>query len=342
MNVGKCSSCGTPKRVATKHEWRNDGVIVSRESDLRGIWVESGLLHAVLDGIEEQLGVPIDHIVIDAKRRDAKLYVANLLKGHQEMLLGLKPIRRVAYLSTIRQASALGLANTHLLEYRPERLLVLRADHVYHEPLFAGDTCGAFEAIEGVRAVPSYGKVGRSTFLAIEASMDAPEDERLEPEADSTVPSWITYNRCPACGLPLEVSSWKWDIRDGHVEDGNTGEWIVFMNIGGFNAVFRELVRELGEDIPGLAAGLCRSYYEGLRDKHSRSPFNGLSFMKLRGFGTPEHENPTRDELSEGVVVRNAFNGPIVAGMVAAVYGKAGGDVSWEDTAPGTLTVRLD
>lgn len=339
MGIGVCRSCGVPKRVGRKHEWKDTGVIVARQTDQRGVWMESGLLETVLGGIEEQLGIPIDHIIIDAKRRGAKLYVDNILTGPTGMILRFKLLRRAGYTYMIKQAEAIGLAQPKISEYRAERSFVLEARFVYHDAIFTGDVCGAFESIEGIRARPSYERSGEYTTIRIEAWENAPEEERLQVEYATPKPAQAGYSRCPVCGTPQEIAEWRWDPERGKVMDSATGEWLIFIDIGGLNAVFRELENELGEEIPRLIADLTREFYSRLRNDHRGKTLEDLSFLKIRGFGVPESGIPTGEDPTKGTVIRNPFNASIVAGAAAAVCCGEDEGFDWKSPEDGVVEV---
>lgn len=91
--MGSCRHCGVPRRFHAKHEYLDNGIIVTKGSDLRGIFIERALLRDIIEGIESRLGIPIERIVIDAKRRDAKLYVDDVLSGLLGRILRLKRLR---------------------------------------------------------------------------------------------------------------------------------------------------------------------------------------------------------------------------------------------------------
>ena len=126
----------------------------------------------------------------------------------------------------------------------------------------------------------------------------------------------------------------------GKIMDETTGEWIIYIDVEGLNTILRELERELGEEIPFMVSRFSFETYRKLIGSHP-SYLGNLSFMKVRGFGIPDSDNPSREELEAGVAVRNPFNAPMVAGMVAAVSGGEGADFDWETPEPGVLLVRV-
>jgi hypothetical protein len=315
--------------VAAKHTWKDNGVIETRPVALRGVWMERDLLQGVIDGIQESLGLPIDHLVIDAKRRDARLYVDNMLHGLAGKVIRHRLIRKAAYSYMIGQAASIGLARAKVLEYRAGEYLLGRAENVYQESVFAGDVCGCFESVERVRAKAFRNSVGDTFILKIEAWPDGPEEERLELERSPEADARVSFQRCGRCGLPREAADWRWEYDKGLVFDGSTGRRIVFIDTGGINAVFRELASELGEEIPRIIADKTRRFYEELFPTAPvKTP--DLRLLEVRGYGVPEIISPSPEELAAGLKVSNPFNPPMVAGAVAALCGCRERPPEWE------------
>ncbi len=335
-----CPACGVPNRIAFMHRWRDDGILESRMGAARAIMIERDAFAGVLERIEETLGIPLDRILIDAKRRDAKLYVDDVVSGFAGRIIRLSPFRRLGYLVMIRQAATIGLAKAQLLDYRPGKKFIGRAFPVYHPVLFVGDVCGAFESLERKRARPVYGSIGEAWYAELSVDESLPVEERLELEKTAEVPARAGYERCAKCGVPLGIGDFRWDLDQGKIIDRNTGEWIIYINVEGVNTVLRELEREIGEEIPRMVNEFTADYYSRLAREHPPSFLCDLAFMKLRGFGVPDRERPDEGELKAGVLVRNAFNAPMVAGMVAAVYGGEGKRITWEVPEKGTVLVK--
>lgn len=323
------------------NKWTEDGIILSMPRGLRRlIMMEREHMAAIFRGIEERLGLSIDHIIIDAKRRDAKVYVQDVLPVFLGRLLRLAPLRRFGYLAMVQQASLIGLGKVNLLDYRTDKRLVGRIHPVYYHALFAGDAFGAFESFEGGRAKIDCGFVGDKFFVVVEACSDALEEDRLQLEDGTVVPARAAYERCPVCGIPVELGNLGWMPEEGKVIDRRTGEWLFIQGIGALNAVLRELEAELGEDIPDMVAELTWRYFSRLKEKHPQV-FCDLDFMKMRGIGVPDKASPTPQELNDGVDIRNGFNGPILAGMVAAVSGGYSPAWTWEYPEEGVVRIKI-
>ena len=133
----------------------------------------------------------------------------------------------------------------------------------------------------------------------------------------------------------------RWELREGKIYDRNTGEWIIYIDVEGLNTLLRELEKELGETIPGLVADHSFSYYKSLMQRASGKGFSDLAFLKARGLGVPDVESPTAEQLADGVEIRNAFNAPMIAGMVAAACSGDKTEYSWEISEPGVVKVKI-
>jgi hypothetical protein len=337
----KCRGCGVPRLFSFSNKWTDDGILLSMPRGLlRLIMMEREHMVEIFLGIEEKLGFPIDRIIVEAKRKDAWVYVQDVMPPLLGRLLRLPPLRRLAYYAMIQQASLIGLGKVKLLEHRRGERLVGRINPVYYHALFSGDAWGAFENFEGLRASMDYVFFKDELFIFIRAAEDAPEEERLQLLEAPTLPAHAGFERCRVCGLPVEISNFRWDAKTGRMFDDRTGEWFFIQGIRALDAVLRELEFELGEEIPHLVSELTRKFFRRLKSEHPQY-FSDLAFMKVRGIGVPEIASPTPEELKDGVNIRNSFNGPILAGMVAAVCGSNDPTWSWEAPSQGIIRVKV-
>ena len=78
-----------------------------------------------------------------------------------------------------------------------------------------------------------------------------------------------------------------------------------------------------------------------IKKEFPESHLENLAFLKDRGLGVPASEDPGPDELEAGLEIRNAFNGPILAGLVAALYGGDDPDFGWDDLEPGVVKITV-
>jgi hypothetical protein len=293
----------------------------------------------MLERLEEKLGLPLDDIIIDAKRRDAKIYVDDILSGFLGRITRFPLFRRIGYMVMIQQAATIGLAKAELIEYKMGKKFVGRAPMLYHPAAFVGDVTGAFESIEGKRGVPYFSYIGSAWYMEIHPAEESSEEGRLEFERTPEVPARTAYRTCEACGVPMHISNFRWEIRKAKIFDRVTGEWVIYIDVDGVNVLLRELQNEIGEEIPEFVARHSYDHYSKLKSEYADSYLEDLAFITARGFGVPEDIDPSREKLEKGIEIRNVFNPPIVAGLVAAVCGGEDDEFSWETPEPGIVKV---
>ncbi|RJP28526.1 MAG: hypothetical protein C4536_12150 [Actinobacteria bacterium] len=337
----ECRGCGVSRLFSLSNRWTDDGILLSMPRGLaRLIVMEREHMVEIFQGIEEKLGLSIDMIIIEAKRKDAYVYVQDIIPPLLGRLLHIPLLRRFAYYAMVMQASLIGLGKVKLLEHRRGERLVGRIHPVYYHALFCGDAWGAFENFEGLSGEMSFAFFGKDLFINIQAAQDAQVEERLLLRELPTIVAPAGYERCRVCGLPIELSNFRWEPETGRILDSRTGEWLFMQGTRALDAVCRELEYELGEEIPRLVSELTWKFFRRMKVEHPEF-FTDLTFMKVRGIGVPENETPTPEELREGVNIRNGFNGPILAGMVAAVCGGEDAKWDWDTPSPGIIKVRV-
>jgi hypothetical protein len=70
MASQSCPECGVPEIITSEHVWLNNGDIVSkRDQSNRLGFTETQYLDPLFRGIEQIIGMPIEHMVITAVRR---------------------------------------------------------------------------------------------------------------------------------------------------------------------------------------------------------------------------------------------------------------------------------
>ncbi|MDY6794910.1 MAG: hypothetical protein SWK76_06480 [Actinomycetota bacterium] len=213
-----------------------------------------------------------------------------------------------------------------------------KVDHAFYPTLFAADVCGAFESFEGVRAKLGYGCIGDELFIDVKTWEEAPE-ERLRVDEGAMVSAQADFKGCGVCGLSLEVSNLRWEPDTGKLFDRRTGERLFVQGIGAIAAVLRQLESELGDEIPHLISDLTYGFYRRLKKEHPQA-FEDLHYIYMREFGVPDNPKPTPAELEASLDIRNGFNGPILAGLVAAICGGENLTWSWDYPAEGIVRVR--
>ena len=336
-----CSGCGTPKAIIRRLQWKDNGLMELKSGGLRVNWIEGNFYASIQEGIEQLLGISIEYIIINAMNNLSKRATDEILSGLLGKIVRLRPFRRLAFQSIIKEAHILGLIKGELLKYRPGKELIIRCEYVAQPVYMAGNAIGAFRSIEGVNGIVRCEKGGDYYFIEIHASEDAPLEERLRLDPPPVIDAQVSYERCPVCRTPLSISRFHWNLENGKITEEGSGEPLGLGEVYALNATLREIEEELGDEVPRWVAENTRKFYRNLIAKHPDTPFKDLSFLEAKGYGVPEIKNPAPEDLASGVRIRNPFCLPVVAGMVAAVYGGDGCDFDWSSPEEGVISVTV-
>ena len=325
--------CGAPFYTRLFREWNKDGTSTARfHRDIRLCHVEDEEINRILTGISEQIGYPIDRIALEGERKAFRAVTYGVLKrganllaapgktsvgGRQGMKIGLEVGRTV------------GHGKGRLVEYEPGRRALIEAENVVNTTLGAGDLMGVFEALHDVTAdirVEESGDVLRIELEKVKDGLTWEDMDRLALENRPTRPGRYDFRRCARCGTPLDVTERiKWDVAAGVVTDRRTGVRLATLLATSFNAVIRELEKELGDEIPGMVAELEREYVaESIGARLTRMKRTERQYKELMadfppfGMGNPVEVARGRGRLTAWI--DNPFCQPMVAGRIAGLF----------------------
>ncbi len=350
--IETCEHCGVPTYITREHIWHPCGFIVQRR-DPRHILIffESENLDFLLREVEGILGIPIQRIVIDTRRRAAKAYMDRVIpealkEQVRSGILGVGPVVQ----GMVGIGHVLGYGRFEVLEPRQDsddqdRLLV-RVHRPYSILLGCADPVAAFEALVGKEMGLSYQETGPQTYDIRAFPSHHPEEFKgrltmrkyAYPEGD------IRLESCSRCGAPLLLGDYRWLLDEGLIQHRETGRRMVFFAPSVLEAIFDELEREVGEDITrAVVEAQRRLTAEGLHSIRGENPEEELrAMLALRGFGGLR-------ELTwgpDGVILamENACLPQVVAGLTQGLYESAegvGSRVDWQTGEGGSLRVEV-
>ena len=266
--VKVCNECGVPYAVSKDLVWHRNGVITqAKDPDHRMIFYESDNLDNLLLGIEEIIGVPIEHIAVESKRREVKQYVENLLPTAVRKIaryggLGLM-IRKLS-----RVGKAYGYGNVRLADRRvrfnEDDFVTMVVDNPHSILFYCGENLGAWEAIDGRECRVRYEEITAGTFEVTNYIGQHPIElsERLQEPDYGYKEGDLHFERCPRCLIPLDVADCRWDLELGTINDPATGRRMAIFGPAGFEAILDDLEAELGEAIPEAVIEAQRRYVE--------------------------------------------------------------------------------
>src|SRR5450759_162220 len=353
-----CRECGFPRAYGRYIAWTSDGTVQGRDiARTRLVFVEVDEVRNLFSRISEAIGLPVDPIVYRAEKEVGRRFIGALVPDIFTKVPA-SSIARPLFLARFvvhvlaGYMAALGMGRARLLEYKPARFVKVELTDSHDLPLVAGDIAGIVEYLDraGMDAAWEEPVAGPAVLSLTKVSDNRPADERLMLEAVEGLPEKVSYDFCPRCGVPREVSdNLKFELERGVIRNAVTGGREVALPAQSFAAVFRELAAELGDEVTDLLESTEQEYMREssaarrfVADLDDGDPLTLLSDFPWRGLGNPMRAEKTDHGLE--VVVENAFNLGMVAGRVAGLYEAAADTrvkVSWVEERPGRLKVTM-
>jgi hypothetical protein len=354
--LNRCKNCGAPRVVKLFGRWNPDGTITAKAYNdvLRVAFVEYGEINGLIDGISTRIGFPIHGIVAEGERKANRSSTDELLSagGGLLRLVGRSFLGAPFTIKITRDiAIGLGHGNPELVEHRRGKMIRLRMREPYSVPLAAGDLWGTYEAHYIMTAAARWEEEGDSVVITVEKQQDGmvwEDPTRLALKKMPTQPGTIEYERCPRCGVPVQMTAAvSWDTDRGLITNRVTGRREVLVIVETINAVIRELTWELGEDIPKMVCEIEQDYITGVLGgdlpKPSAWEYSALlAGMRLFGQGNPV--DVTREAGLLTVRIDNPFCEPVLAGKVAGYYQALEGvraEVSWTPSTTGYTILQV-
>ncbi|MBU1670934.1 MAG: hypothetical protein KKF41_10730 [Actinobacteria bacterium] len=353
MTMRYCPRCGVPRMLSNEHRWDPSGTIsLARDASHRMVILDNDALDHVLDSISERIGMPLDQIIVEAKRKSARHFMEALLSGVKGVVVR-KFAGKKVYEQLAKQVNMLGSGNAVMTEYRRHQFLDGAVTDAFNGPCIAGDICGAFESVEGCTAGAEF-HYDPDGILRIRVS----QTEGLRPEYEdrfSYVPRPALsgrniYELCPVCHAPLALGDqYSFDMDRGVIREDKTGHRVILIGVMTLNNIFGELAGELGEEIPHMIMEIERDRVaQVIREKGKDLDSSEQGYLRyartlqLRGMGNGSEVRTDGESIT--VRIDNPYFEPLIAGFIAGFYeatsGKAA-DASWTEATPGYSEITV-
>ncbi len=359
-----CEGCGLPALIGREHNWEANGVIsLSRSPANRMVFFESETIDGVMGKIEGLIGQKVGHIVIESRARETRRYMERILGNEQAFRRaeeGLAPEERESVMAHARSVSLSMMDIGRAYGYGDGRLgrtwdsgdPFPWREQLYERPysvyFAAADLLGTVEAFEGREMWVDIEELGEGSyrFRAYPASHPLGLRERLKRRKRYDFkPGGMEYRRCGVCGVPLDVSSFKWDVPRGLILNPENGRRMAFFGPLALEAVFDDMEAELGEAIPETVIEAMRLYIrEAWSDEEWwRDAETFRRMIGLRGMGNLTRFEGGRDGLR--LTVENSALHLMMVGTVQALvemaYGVDRSGVEWSLREDGDLDVSV-
>lgn len=357
MIMRKCKVCGYPRDLALITEWNENGTILDKNNRLgfRSIIIEADFLTEFTERIEEQLGVPIQHIVYEAQRNSSIEVINSILGRAPAFVTRIPGVKRLVVSLFCRLSVFFGMSYAKVVSYQPGVRGEALIRNPFHREMMAAVVVGAFEALEKKPFSHTWKKAGGDDIIIIEPEPSRPEiAQRLTFTVAPTRPGHCSTDLCSRCGMPLAYRDLQWRQDEGMIMDTRRGVRMMLLDIYAPMVVVRELASELGDEIYPMVVQAHKAF--SLR--HLREEFlpsgkaedldtevlygEVFNTIILRGQGNPVGHSMEGGKLT--VTVENPFNEYLLAGYLSALYELAEDKeacVDWEQLDPSTIRFTI-
>ena len=355
MKVIGCRKCGFSMIMSRVIRFNKNGTItLFFARDFRVALIEADFLGEIIRGVERELGIPIMHIAFEAQRNASFESIDRNIWGPLKLGRLAWWGKRVAVEVLCRIAAWTGQGYAKAIAYKPRKLGEAIVRNPFERELFAAIIVGAFEAVELIPYSHVWLKKGDDDVISIRPEPSRPDiAERMTITTPKLKKGNRSFPRCPLCRAPLGLNL-SWDGDQGIIMDKRRNVRMVFLDAYTPVVVFRELAKELGEEVYPIIIESQRDYsLRRLRDEFlgggglgdvDRDTFyiSVLDTLALRGLGNPVDFDTVGATLK--VVIENPYEVHLLAGQLAAMYELGEGkraEVAWSEPSPSTLEFTL-
>ncbi|MDD3717404.1 MAG: hypothetical protein PHP28_01920 [Actinomycetota bacterium] len=345
----RCSACGVPRKITSTHRWLDNGTMVETNNpDHRMIFIESDNIGGVFTRIEEILGLPIEHLVIESQRRMTYDYVRSLMPSMVLKLFRMTSIRPLAK-SVTELGRLVGLGDVELLSMRIKGdegdYVKLGGRNLFYIPAYCGMVVGSMEALSGQECSISYEETSPGYYEVTTSVTTHPVElkERFKPREYSRKEGDLRLPRCSRCGGPSALAGYDFLYDEGIILHRANARRMLFDGPAEFEAIFSELEKELGEDIPQVIIEaqklFVKSGFYDLGEIMDTDAFR--EHLALRGLGNLRDMEYGEDHLR--LRIENPCLHLLLAGLAQGVFELASdreARVAWELAGDGDLTVE--
>ncbi len=366
-----CKECGVPFS-AKDLQWTTGGTIEQKVPPReRQVFCECEFIDPLFEGISDLLGLPIDHIVIESRRREVKAYVEarypavlrRSMKYISERMMGDSRLKKYARSLLGRASKAMFLRVAEIGracgfgDIRPREDWDFDDRYAHHvhtviDPysllLYLGETLGSAEAWDMEELRIEHERVGKKTYTITLSPGEHPIAlaDRLQRKDYGFKPGDISFEACPTCGLPRDLSAFHWNIDLGTIKHKSSGRRMAMFGSGSIEAVLDDLEAELGEEIPNATINSQRAFVKTNYDIASWKVSNAGDLKRelaLRGLGNLTHFEAGKSGVE--LAIENSCLHLLMVGTARGffelIYHLDNSSCEWELSADRTLHISL-
>ncbi|MBN2028590.1 MAG: hypothetical protein JW854_17695 [Actinobacteria bacterium] len=263
--VRRCPQCGVPKRITKEYWWLDNGTIVEKRNPAyRMMFIENENITGVFDKIEDILGISIEHIITASQRISAYDYANQVMPGfvNKWLKIFIKPMAK--RLTLMGRLMGFGDVELLSLRYKGDKgdYVKIGGRDVFYLPAYNGIVNGSMEAVSGHESSITYEETSPGYYEITASVSTTPKElkERFQWPQYANKRGDLGLERCPSCGGPRALSDYEWRIDGGTIVNRANGRRMILLGPGESEAVFDELEKELGEEIPQVVIEAQRRF----------------------------------------------------------------------------------
>jgi hypothetical protein len=313
------------------------------------VFIECDNVSGVFGRIEDILGRSIERFVNESVGRLTYEYVNNILPGPLIKLFrmtSLKPLAR----NVTRLGRVIGLGDVRLLSMRIKGdegdYVTIGGRNLYYLPAYCGMVSGAMEALSGQECSMTYEETKPGYYEVTTHVSRHPKAlrERFEWPEYANKPGDLKLERCSGCGAPRELSAYEWKLDEGIIVAKADGHRMLIDGPAETDAIFRELERELGDEIPRVVVSAQRDFVKnGRYSAGDIGDYDGLRRnLAFRGLGNLRELDWEPGSLR--LRVENPCMHLLIVGFAQGLFEMAeqqDSEVEWRVAEDGDLLVSL-
>jgi len=312
--------------------------------------IECENLDPLFAGIGQLIGSPIEHIVVEAVRKNMRSYLKRFVTDDvRERILvgGLDP----AEVDKLFMATSepMGYGTYQPVDSRFEQdgddYNTVSVSEPFSVPICAASHCAAMEAILGYDHAVTYSQIDPQLYsiTAFPSPQPRAYEDRLHTRRYEHQDGDLELERCPSCGGPKALSMCTWYLNRGIIFNKPLKRRMAFVGPAELDPIFAELQEELGDMIPQIIVEAQRRFtktgFYTIDEVQNEGDFRIQ--LALRGLGNLRELKINKRGMH--MLVENAALPTMIVGMMQGIFEMTFDmetELEWE-VSRGNLRVEL-
>ena len=352
LDIKVCPECGVREPVFAGHTWLDNGDIVQAGNEkARMVFIECENLDPLFRNIGLILGEPIDPLIMRIQTVGTTVYLSKTIPEAVKQLVQSKQLGLQIFIDNIcALCEVLGYGKYNFVDHRYEQDMkdyaVMRIFHPFSVPEAAGLFSGAIKSVVGGDQSVSYTEISPGMYEFVAQMVDGPPvlKQKVRLLEYLRKPGDIELKRCPSCGTPKAIASYHWYSPKGIIVDAKRSRRLALLGQESFDALFRSLEGEYGENITQVIVEAQRRFvktgFYSIEEVGNEDAFRIQ--LALRGLGNLQYIRMGTSGMS--MRVDNVSGHLLLVGIAQGLFENAlyvESDVDWELTKAGNLELEV-